>query len=91
MDADLTQHPQWCVPAFCTIDRPPVNGFQVGMHRSTPVTVDALVLRLVQPVGARVPRLEFRFGDERLAVPLVVAQSIAPALDDLLAEAGVGL
>jgi hypothetical protein len=91
VDADQFPHPQWCIPAFCTIERPPVNGFQVGMHRSAPSTVDALVLRLVQPVGARVPRLELRFGDERLAVPLVVAQSLAPAVDDLLAEAGVGL
>ncbi len=91
MDVDQPQHPPWCIPAHCNIDRPPVNGFQVGMHRSAAVAVDALVLRLVQPVGARVPRLEFRFGDGRLAVPLVLAQSLAPAIDDLLAEAGVGL
>lgn len=89
MDDDQLPHPDWCVPAFCTIDRPPVNGFQVGMHRSAPDTVDGLVLRLVQPVGARVPRLEFRFGDERLAVPLAVAQSMTPAVDGLLTEAGV--
>lgn len=89
MDADQPSHPPWCIPASCSIDRPPVNGFQVGMHRSAPVALDALVLRLVQPVGAQVPRLEFRFGDDRLAVPLILAGQVGPAVAGLLEQAGV--
>ncbi len=87
MDVELP-HPPWCVPAHCNIDCPPIHGVQVGMHRSAVVALDALVLRLVQPVGAQVPRLEFRFGDDRLAVPLVLAEQVPRGIAELFAATG---
>lgn len=84
-------HPAWCAIAFCTVDRPPMNGHQFGAHRSLPQVVDATVLRLSQTRTAVLPSLEVRRGDALLVLPLVEAQSLAPAIDDLLEAAGVGL
>ncbi len=90
MDADQPQHPDWCVLAFCTIDRPPLNGHVIGVHRSAPTVVEALVIRLVQATGAP-PRMELLFGDSRMRVPLRTAAALPPAVDDLLEKAGVTL
>jgi hypothetical protein len=84
-------HPPWCVGAFCTIDRPSVNGHGIGAHRSMPQVVDATVLRLRQGRTDTAPSVEVRRGDVLLVLPLVEAQSLAPAIDDLLEAAGVGL
>jgi hypothetical protein len=91
VDADLIPHPPWCIPAYCTIDRPPLHGHVIAAHRSGPTAIEALVIRLVQAPGTSLPRMELRFGDDRMQVPLLVAQSLAPAIDDLLEAAGVGL
>lgn len=90
MDADQVPHPSWCVPAYCTIERPPLDGHHVGAHRSAPHAIDALVIRLIQATDQPTPRMELKFGDGRLRLPLVVAQSLAPEIDDLLEAAGLG-
>lgn len=84
-------HPPWCVPAFCNIDRPPLNGHQIGAHRSTPQVVESTVLRLRQTLTEVVPSLEVRRGDVILVVPLLEAQALPAAVDDLLEGSGVGL
>lgn len=84
-------HPVWCVPASCTADRPPFNGHSIGVHRSSAEPVGLLQLRLRQAPTDRVPSVEVRRGDVALVLPLVEAQSLAPAVDDLLHRAGVGL
>ena len=83
-------HPPWCVSAFCTINRLPVNGHQFGAHRSRPQVVEATVLRLQQSPTAPTPLLELRRGDAVLAVPLTEARALPEAIDDLLEAAGVG-
>lgn len=84
-------HPPWCVAAFCNVSRPPVNGHGIGAHRSMPQVVDETVLRLRQGLTDPAPSVEIRHGDALVVLPLVEAQSLAPAIDDLLEAAGVGL
>lgn len=84
-------HPLWCVRVFCTIDRPPFQGHEIGAHRSAPLVVDATVLRLRQGGADAGVLVEIRRGDGLVVLPLVEAQSLAPTIDDLLESAGVGL
>lgn len=88
--SDLS-HPAWCAAAYCTVDRPPVRGHGVGVHRSVAQVVEATVVRLQQPRSASGPSLEIRRGDAVLVLPLAEAQSLAPAIDDLLEASGVAL
>ncbi|GGM67382.1 hypothetical protein ACFFX1_21685 [Dactylosporangium sucinum] len=82
-------HPDWCVGAACTADRQPFNAHAVGAHRSRPEVVGITVLRLAQPPGALSPWVEIRRGSDRVTVPLLEAERLAPAVDDLLVQAGL--
>jgi hypothetical protein len=90
-EALMSDHPAWCVQAFCTIDRPPVSGHGFGAHRSQARVVEATVLRLRQDRSASGPSLELRRGDGVLVLPLGEARDLGPAVDDVLEGAGVEL
>lgn len=84
-------HPDWCSMRRCTAMSPPLNGHQLGVHRSVPEASGATELYLVQTPGAAVPAVELARAGRTFTVPLLEAQSLAPAVDDLLRQAGVGL
>lgn len=80
----MSDHPAWCVGTGC-------DAHPDGTHHSVPQLVGLTSLRLAQVPGARVPSVEVRRGDAVLTLPLVEAQSLAAAVDDLLHAAGVGV
>ncbi|WP_238019788.1 hypothetical protein KZZ52_43775 [Dactylosporangium sp. AC04546] len=82
-------HPDWCLGTACTADRPPFNAHAVGAHRSRPEVVGITVLRLAQQPGALSPWVEIRRGTDHMTLPLLEAERLAPAVDDLLFQAGL--
>jgi hypothetical protein len=79
--------PPWCSKRRCTAASAPVNGHSVGTHRSRPEAAGLTEVYLVQTPAAPIPSVEL----VRSGRAVMEAGSVGAAIDDLLAQAGVGL
>lgn len=84
-------HPPWCSPRRCTADRPAINGHPTATHRSAPEPSGLTEVYLVQTPAGVVPQVQFCREGERTTLPISEAQGLAPAIGDLLRQAGVHL
>jgi hypothetical protein len=83
-------HPPWCHQRRCTANAPPVNGHPTAMHRSAPEASGLTEAYLVQTPAAAVPSVQVCRDGARVTLPIGEAQGLAPAVGDLLRQAGVG-
>ena len=91
LHADEVQCPPWCSKRRCTAAVAPVNGHGVGVHRSRPEAAGLTETYLVQTPGATAPSVEVSRSGSTVRLPLLEALSLGAAVDDLAAQAGVGL
>lgn len=84
-------HPAWCSRRRCTAAAPPVDGYAIATHRSSPQTAGLTEIYLVQSPRAYGPSVEVARDGRTVLLPLAEASGVGSALGDLLRLAGVRL